>query len=45
MENGRIYPNSSLNYIITDKDVTVTEDKKLSGVETYPLVIVKNKTI
>ena len=45
MENGHIYPNSSLNYIITDKNVTITEDKKIGGFETYPLVIVKNKTI
>lgn len=45
MENGHIYPNSSLDYVITDKNVTITEDKKISGFETYPLVIVKNKTI
>ena len=26
-------------------DVTITEDKKISGYETYPMVIVKGKTV
>lgn len=45
MEGGTIQRNSQLNYVITDKDVTITDHKTISGVETYPLVIVKNKTI
>lgn len=45
MENGKIMKNATLSYTITDKEVTITEDKNISGFMTYPLVIVKNKTI
>lgn len=45
MENGRIMQDAHLGYTITDKDVTITNGKVISGYETYPLVIVKNKTI
>lgn len=45
MENGYVHRNSQLNYVITDKDVTITDHKTISGVETYPLVVAKNKTI
>lgn len=45
MENGHIMKNSSLNCTITDKEVTVTEDKHISGYNSYPVVIVKNKTV
>ena len=45
MENGKIMKNATLSYTITDKDVTITPDKNISGFVTYPLVIVKNKTI
>lgn len=45
MEGGRIMKGAKLNYAITDKDVTVTEDKSLSGSESYPVVVVKNKTV
>ena len=45
MENGRIMKYSELKYTITDKDVTVTEDKTISGSENYPVVIVKNKIV
>ena len=45
MENGRIMKYSELRYTITDKDVSVTEDKTISGSENYPVVIVKNKTV
>lgn len=45
MENGKVCKNSQLNYVITDKEVTITDGKTISGFETYPLVIVKNKTI
>lgn len=45
MEGGRIMKMSRLNFAITDKDVTVTEDKTLSGSEAYPVVVVKNKTV
>lgn len=45
MEGGVIMKGAKLNYAITDKDVTVTEDKSLSGSENYPVVVVKNKTV
>lgn len=45
MEGGHIMKGSRLNYAITDKNVTVTEDKSLSGSENYPVVVVKNKTV
>ena len=45
MEGGSIMKGSKLNYASTDKDVTVTEDKSLSGSANYPVVVVKNKTV
>ena len=45
MEGGKIMKGSTLNFAITDKNVTVTEDKALSGSEAYPVVVVKNKTV
>lgn len=45
MENGTICKNCQLSYVITDKDVTITDNKTISGFGTYPLVIAKNKTI
>lgn len=45
MENNIIMENSQLEYCITDKDVIVQANRKLSGAETYPLVIVKGKII
>lgn len=45
MENGCIKKNSTISYAITDKDVTVGEDRHLSGFSTYPIVIVKGKNI
>ncbi|MDE6362594.1 MAG: glucose-1-phosphate adenylyltransferase subunit GlgD [Clostridia bacterium] len=45
MESGKIMKGSKLNFAITDKNVTVTEDKALSGSDAYPVVVVKNKTV
>ena len=45
MENGRVMKNATLNYVITDKNVTVTDEKGISGTNSYPIVIVKNKTV
>ncbi len=45
MENGIVMENSSLNYVITDKNVLVKENRNLSGYETYPIVVAKRKTI
>jgi glucose-1-phosphate adenylyltransferase len=45
MENGIIGENSSVAYAITDKNVNVRENRNLSGYETYPIVIVKDKVV
>ncbi len=45
MEHGMIEKGAKLAYVITDKDVTVSEGRSLSGFETYPIVIVKGKTV
>lgn len=45
MEDGVIGENSVVAHAITDKDVTVKESRHLSGYETYPIVIVKGKTV
>ena len=45
MESGYIMCNSTLNYAITDKDVTVRENRNISGYESYPVVIAKGKIV
>lgn len=45
MENGHIMKGSTLHYAITDKDVTVRENRNISGYESYPVVIAKGKTV
>lgn len=45
MENGKIEDNASLKYAITDKDVTISEKREISGFATYPMVIAKGKTV
>ena len=45
MENGKVLKNACLSYVISDKNVTVKEDRQISGYATYPVVIVKNKEV
>lgn len=45
MENGSVGKNSAVSYAITDKDVTISADRNISGFITYPVVIVKGKTV
>ena len=45
MEDGKIMENSSVGYAITDKNVTVSSGRTISGYDTYPIVIVKDKTV
>lgn len=45
MENGHIMKNACMNYTITDKNVTICEDRTIGGYSTYPVVIVKNKIV
>jgi glucose-1-phosphate adenylyltransferase len=41
MQNTTIMENVELNYVILDKDVIVRENRRLSGHETFPVVIEK----
>lgn len=45
MEDGRIMENSSVCYSITDKNVRISAGRTISGYESYPVVIVKDKTV
>lgn len=45
MENGVIGEGANLSYVVTDKNVSVTDGRTLAGYETYPIVIVKDKTV
>lgn len=45
MEHGVIQKDADISYVITDKSVVVQKDRHLSGYETYPIVIVKGKTV
>ena len=45
MENGTIMKNAVVDYVISDKNVTIKPERKLAGYATYPVVIVKNKEV
>ena len=45
MQNTIIEKNSSLSCVITDKDVTITQNKMLAGSETMPFIINKGKIV
>lgn len=45
MENGVVMERASVNYAITDKDVTIREERTIAGYETYPVVVAKGKTV
>ncbi len=45
MEDGIVMENASLEYTITDKNVIIQPGRKLSGYESYPMVVVKGKII
>ncbi|MDR2266740.1 MAG: glucose-1-phosphate adenylyltransferase subunit GlgD [Christensenellaceae bacterium] len=45
MEDGEIMEGSTLSYAITDKSVTIKENRQISGFSSYPIVIVKNKVV
>lgn len=45
MERGVIGENAKVSYTITDKNVVIRENKEISGYESYPVVIVKDKTV
>lgn len=45
MEKGDIGENASIKYTITDKNVVIQPERQLSGYESYPIVIVKDKVV
>jgi len=45
MQNTTIMEDVNLNYVILDKDVIVRENRKLSGHETFPVVIEKGTIV
>jgi glucose-1-phosphate adenylyltransferase len=45
MQGSEIGASSSLNYVITDKDVTIKESRTLTGFETYPVYISKGSIV
>ena len=45
MQNTVVKANSSLECVITDKDVVISEDKVLTGAETMPFIINKGKVV
>lgn len=45
MESGIVKKDASVQYAITDKNVTISENRNISGFITYPIVIVKGKTV
>ncbi|MDE6092103.1 MAG: glucose-1-phosphate adenylyltransferase subunit GlgD, partial [Ruminococcus sp.] len=45
LQSTKIGENCSISSVITDKSVEVSDDKVLTGSETYPLYIGKNGKI
>jgi glucose-1-phosphate adenylyltransferase len=45
MQNTTIMNNVDLNFVILDKDVIVREDRRISGHETFPVVIEKGSIV
>ena len=45
MQGGTICEGVELSYVVTDKGVTVREDRKMMGHATYPVAIAKNTIV
>ena len=45
MQDTVVGEGAKLEYIITDKDVTVTEGKDLKGTDSYPVYITKHSVV
>lgn len=45
MQDTVIEAGADIEYLITDKDVTISKDKEMKGTETYPTYIVKGYTV
>ena len=45
MQSGIISEGVELSYVVTDKGVTVRENRKMMGHATYPVAIAKNTIV
>ena len=45
MQDTVVEPGAQLDCVVTDKNVRVTADKKLSGTESFPVYVQKNHTV
>ena len=45
MQDSEIQAGSQLNYVITDKDVVIRENRKLYGFEVFPMVLSKGSVV
>lgn len=45
MQDTVIEPGAELEYIISDKDVTITADKKLKGTDSFPVYVAKYQVV
>ena len=45
MQDTVVEPGASLEYVVTDKNVTVTAYKEVKGAETFPVFVAKNQTV
>ena len=45
MQDTVVEPGAQLDCVVTDKNVRVTAEKKLSGTESFPVYVQKNHTV
>ena len=45
MQDTVVEENASLEYIITDKNVTVTKGKELKGTDSFPVYVAKLEVV
>ena len=45
MQDTIVEENASLEYMITDKNVTITADKEVKGTDTFPVYVAKYQVV
>ncbi len=45
MQDTVVEPNCNVEYVVTDKNVHITEDKKLTGTDTFPVFVAKGHSV
>ena len=45
MQDTVVEPGVQLEYVITDKQVVITEGKEMNGTDTYPMFVAKGKRV